>query len=118
MEYKIFGVLTDASACDCTQGCADTVRESALKADSGNYAKKGFRKSCLKRGVFSHQGDPLAWIPLYSFCCCIPHCHQGGLINVVSIGILLSLAKTRAANNYALSVIYYAQVNCIMLLWP
>ena len=56
MEYKIFDVLTDAGAFDCTQGCADTVRESALKADSGNYEKKGSRKSCLKRGGFSHQG--------------------------------------------------------------
>ena len=26
---------TDVNACDCTQGCTDTERESALKVDSG-----------------------------------------------------------------------------------
>ena len=31
----IFHMHTDVNACDCTRGCTDTVRESALKADSG-----------------------------------------------------------------------------------
>ena len=31
MDYRIFNVRTDVNACDCTGGCADTVRESALK---------------------------------------------------------------------------------------
>ena len=35
MGYMILNVCTDVNACDCTRGCADTVRESALKADSG-----------------------------------------------------------------------------------
>ena len=35
MDYAIFNVHTDVNACDCTRGCADTVRESALKVDSG-----------------------------------------------------------------------------------
>ena len=35
MDYKIFNMCTDVNACDCTQGCTDTVRESALKVDSG-----------------------------------------------------------------------------------
>ena len=30
-----YNVCTDVNACDCTQGCTDTVRESALKVDSG-----------------------------------------------------------------------------------
>ena len=33
MDYRIFNVLTGVSACDCTRGCTDTVRESALKVD-------------------------------------------------------------------------------------
>ena len=33
MDNKIFNVRTDVHACDCTRGCADTVRESALKVD-------------------------------------------------------------------------------------
>ena len=35
MYYGIFNVPTDVNACDCTRGCPDTVRESALKVDSG-----------------------------------------------------------------------------------
>ena len=34
MDYRIFNVHTDVNACDCTRGCTDTVRESALKVDS------------------------------------------------------------------------------------
>ena len=30
-DYRIFNVGTDFKACDCTGGCTDTVRESALK---------------------------------------------------------------------------------------
>ena len=33
MDYRIFNVRTDVNACNCTRGCTDTVRESALKAD-------------------------------------------------------------------------------------
>ena len=33
MDYGIFNVRTDVNACDCTRGCTDTVRDSALKAD-------------------------------------------------------------------------------------
>ena len=35
MEYRIFNVRTGFDVCDCTRGCIDTVRESALKVDSG-----------------------------------------------------------------------------------
>ena len=35
MGYGIFNVRTDVNACDCTRGCTDTVRESALKVNSG-----------------------------------------------------------------------------------
>ena len=31
----IFNERTDVNVCNCTRGCTDTVRESALKADSG-----------------------------------------------------------------------------------
>ena len=34
MDYGIFNVRTDVNACDCTRGCTDTVRDSALKVDS------------------------------------------------------------------------------------
>ena len=36
MNYWILNVRTDANACDCARGCTDTVRESALKVDSGS----------------------------------------------------------------------------------
>ena len=32
-DYTIFNVRADVNACDCTQGCADPLRESALKVD-------------------------------------------------------------------------------------
>ena len=35
MVDTIFNVRTYVSACNCTRGCTDTVRESALKVDSG-----------------------------------------------------------------------------------
>ena len=35
MDYRTFNVRTDVNVCDCTRGCTDTVRESALKVDSG-----------------------------------------------------------------------------------
>ena len=35
MDYRIFTVPTDVNARDCTRGCTDTEKESALKADSG-----------------------------------------------------------------------------------
>ena len=35
LDYGIFNVRTDVNACDCVRGCTDTVRESALKVDSG-----------------------------------------------------------------------------------
>ena len=35
MDYMLFNVHTDVNACSCTQGCTDTMRESALSIDSG-----------------------------------------------------------------------------------
>ena len=35
MDYRIFNVRAYVNACDCTRGCTDTVRVSALKIDSG-----------------------------------------------------------------------------------
>ena len=33
MDYRLFNMGTDVNACDCTPGCMDTIRESALKID-------------------------------------------------------------------------------------
>ena len=35
MDYGIFILPTDVNACNCTWGCTDTEKESALKVDSG-----------------------------------------------------------------------------------
>ena len=40
MGYRIFNVRTDVNACDCTQGCMDTERQSALKIYSRKKKKK------------------------------------------------------------------------------
>ena len=34
MNYGIFNMRTDVNACNCTRGCSETVRESALNVDS------------------------------------------------------------------------------------
>ena len=41
----IFNVRTDVNASDCRRGCTDTVRESALKVDSGRIIP------CLTGGI-------------------------------------------------------------------
>ena len=35
MDRGIFNAHTDVNACSCTSGCMDTIKESALKVDSG-----------------------------------------------------------------------------------
>ena len=35
MDYRFFNMHTNVNAYNCTQGCMDTLRESALKVDSG-----------------------------------------------------------------------------------
>ena len=39
MGYRIFNVRKYVNVYDCTQGCTDTVRESALKVDSREKKK-------------------------------------------------------------------------------
>ena len=34
MDYRLFNVRTN-NVCDCTGGCTNNVKESALKVDSG-----------------------------------------------------------------------------------
>ena len=58
MDYGIFNVRTDVNACDCAGGCTDTVRESALKADSGRKIPCRTGESNLRRqrvGVMLYQ---------------------------------------------------------------
>ena len=49
MDYGIFDLRTDVNACDCTRGCTDTVRESALKVDSGRKIPRRTGDSNLRR---------------------------------------------------------------------
>ena len=49
MDYGIFSVRTDVNECDCARGCTDTVRESALKVDSGRKIPCRIGESNLRR---------------------------------------------------------------------
>ena len=49
MDYRILNVRTDVNACDCTRGCPDTERESALKVDSRRKVPCGTVESNLRR---------------------------------------------------------------------
>ena len=51
MNYRFFNVHTGVNACGCTQECTDTVRESALKVDSGRKTpcRTGESNLCQRR---------------------------------------------------------------------
>ena len=55
MDYGIFNVHTDVNACDCTQGCTDTVRESALGVDSGRKISCCTGKLNMRAGPMCYQ---------------------------------------------------------------
>ena len=49
MDNRIFKVRTDVNACDCIREYADTVRESALKVDSGRKISCRTEESKLRQ---------------------------------------------------------------------
>ena len=58
MDYGIFNVHTDVNACDCIWECTDTIRESALKVDSGRktLCSIGESNQCWQRaGLMLYQ---------------------------------------------------------------
>ena len=65
-ECRIFKVRTDVNACDCTQGCKDTVRESAPKVDSS----LGFIMCChvMTSPYFDFDTYSLHGVWLHSLC--------------------------------------------------
>ena len=65
MDCGIFNVHTNANACDCTRGCADTVRESALKVDSGRKIPCRTGESNLRRRRAGPKLYQLSHTPTY-----------------------------------------------------
>ena len=63
MENGNSNVRTDVNACDCTRGCADTVRESAQKVDSGRKITCRTGESNLRRQRASPMLYQLSYIP-------------------------------------------------------
>ena len=68
MDYRIFILCTDVNACDCTPGCTDTERESAVKADWGkkNLAAPGTRT--FVSGMMIRCFNQLTYIPSPGSC--------------------------------------------------
>ena len=62
-KNRIFNVRTDVNACDCTLGCTDTVRESALKVDSGRKFPCRTGESNLPQRCASPTLYHLSYIP-------------------------------------------------------
>ena len=58
---------TDVSACNCTRGCTDTKRESALKVDSGKKIPCHTRESNLHQPHDSLMLYQLHYIPSHCF---------------------------------------------------
>ena len=65
MDYGIFNVRADVDACDCIRGCTDTVRESALKVDSGRKIPCRTEQSKLRLRRALHTRPP--FIPCLHF---------------------------------------------------
>ena len=69
MVYRIFNMRADVNSCNCTQGCTDSVRESALNFDSG-------RKITCRTGelnLYQRRAGPtlyqLSYIPTHRVGC-------------------------------------------------
>ena len=79
MDYGILNVRTDVTACVCARGCTDTVKESALKVDSGRKIPRCTGESNLRRRrAGSMLSDQLSYIPypthVTHVCMCVCAC--------------------------------------------
>ena len=66
MKYGILNVRTNVNAYDCTQGCTDTVRESALKGESRRKIPCRTGESNLRRQRAGPMLYQLSYIPAYA----------------------------------------------------
>ena len=71
MDYRIFNLPTNVNAHDCTRVCADTVRESALKADSGRKipcrtGESNPHQRCVGPMLYQLSYKPTPFIYLFS----------------------------------------------------
>ena len=64
MVYGIFNVHTDVNAYDCTRGCTDAVRESALKVDCWRKIPSRTGESNLRRQRAGPMLYQLSYIPI------------------------------------------------------
>ena len=67
MDYGIFNARTDINARDYTRGSTDTVRESALKVDSGRKIPCRTGESNLRRQRASPMLYQLIYIPTITY---------------------------------------------------
>ena len=88
MDYGIFNVYTDVNARDCTLGCTDTVRESALKVDSGRKIPCRTGESNLRRQPAGPILYQLSYIPI-SRCRMVTSAELVVLLGRPLIGLLL-----------------------------
>ena len=63
MDYGIFNVHTYVNACNCAQGCTDTVTECALKADHGRKIPYCMRELNLRQQCAGPMLYQLSYIP-------------------------------------------------------
>ena len=63
MDFGIFNVRTDVHACNCTRGCKNTVRESALEVDSGRKLPCRTGESDLRQRRAGPMRFQLSYIP-------------------------------------------------------
>ena len=63
MDYGIFNMCTDVNACNCARECTDTIRESALKVDSGRKIPCRTEELNLCQRCAGPVLDQLSYIP-------------------------------------------------------
>ena len=63
MDHRLFNVRTHVNACDCTRWCTDTVRETALKVDSGRTIPCRTGESNLRQRCAASMLYQLDYIP-------------------------------------------------------
>ena len=130
MDYRIVIVCPDVNACDCTQGCTDTKRESALKVDSRkkipfHAGESNLHQQCDGRMLQPTELHPtqsfeafFCWaLHLYWICCylllCVCMCHSVhawvrlfqlcGAMNVIYLAPLCTLLAQKGGWSHLLA---------------
>ena len=110
MNYRIFNVRTDVDLCDCTWGCTDDVRESALTVDPGRKIPRSTGESNLRQRCAGPTLYQLSLIP-------IPVVLSSSAILLLLVLLLLLLLLLMMMMILLLLYCYYYSYCCYYYYW-